>query len=260
MRLTSGRWHAAVRRLSGDARCLDLNPSQQPSQAFPDEFKDSLHGFISFQNDDKQKYERIWFILGRYDSFEYKTIMHCWNACRTYETSQNGAELPMSYYPQEISGGEWIPTEFRDLFKVDMWKNVIAKDAACMSICFFELDHIFPRSRGGKSARENLAMIHWNANRKKSNKLIPFLSPKEKKDLQTGLSLDQFLALTVCVEEIFDHRDQGYELLKKMLIEHFNWPKNFWRKLKALVTGRDLWMYILQHSQQCVRVVQVKHP
>eukprot|EP00960_Hanusia_phi_P059356 764147-Hanusia_phi.AAC.4 len=246
------RTAATVNEAGKSMPWFDVNTNQ----AFPDEFRLWIYGLQKFESEEKRNYESIWFILGKYDRLEESTIEFCWNASKLDEKDQKAMDLPLHFYPKDISGGEWIPKEFCDSFKLDMWDNIIAKDSICNSICYFELDHLFPRSRGGKTLRENLTIIHWNANRKKSDKLIPFLSEKEVTDLQAGLSLDQFLSLTKYVEENFHDRVAGYAKLKKMLTENLEWPKNIFCKLRRLTTGRDLWMYMSKRLEQYTLMVQ----
>eukprot|EP00960_Hanusia_phi_P054756 762763-Hanusia_phi.AAC.4 len=264
-RTAGGVWkkQSASNFEKSDAVCEIANEAMawfhvNKSQAFPDEFRLWIHGLQKIEPDDKKRYESIWFILGKYDREEASTIEFCWNATKLDEKDQKAAHLPFHLYPQEILDGHWIPREFCERFKVDMWNNIISRDSVRKSLCYFELDHLFPRSRGGKTLRENLTIIHWTANRKKSDKLIPFLSKKEVTDLQTGLSLDQFLSLTKYVEENFDDRAEGYEKLKMMLTEDFEWPQNVFCKLKRLTTGRDLWMYMSTRSEQHMRMKQEK--
>lgn len=39
--------------------------------------------------------------------------------------------------------------------------NVVALAAEQGSICFFDVDHVFPRKRGGRSVLQNFAATHW---------------------------------------------------------------------------------------------------
>ena len=65
-------------------------------------------------------------------------------------------------------------------------------------LVFFDVDHIFPFSRGGRSVVKNFEAVQYCANRfVKGDNLVPMLSPVK---LQCGLSEDQFIAI---VEHVY---------------------------------------------------------
>ena len=102
-----------------------------------------------------------------------------------------------------------------DNFRVDAFGNVVSKLAKSKAVCAFEVDHVFPWSRGGCSRRGNFAGLYWGANVLKKEKLIQGaeLSPQPclgddragsagsargggaAGGLQVGLSVEMFVAL-----------------------------------------------------------------
>ena len=95
--------------------------------------------------------------------------------------------------------GSAMPETLGRAFRVDMFGNVIAdpESAASKSVCAFEVDHIFPWSRGGRTLRPNLAPVQWGANIRKSDKLLhgTELGGHGWGRLQCGLPVEGFLAL-----------------------------------------------------------------
>ena len=95
--------------------------------------------------------------------------------------------------------GSAMPEALGRTFRVDMFGNVIAdpESAAAKSVCAFEVDHIFPWSRGGRTLRPNLAPVQWGANIRKSDKLLhgTELGGGGWDRLRCGLPVEGFLAL-----------------------------------------------------------------
>lgn len=78
-------------------------------------------------------------------------------------------------------------------FRVDDWGNVVSIDGNDGALCAFDVDHIFPWSRGGRSVRANFAALQWDANRRvKSDRLVGALDAAE---MRCGLSAAQLAAL-----------------------------------------------------------------
>ena len=107
---------------------------------------------------------------------------------------------------QQLLRDEWrkrfcrpMPEALGKKFRVDMFGNVIAdpESAAAKSVCAFEVDHIFPWSRGGRTLRPNLAPVQWGANIFKSDKLLQGeeLGGGGWALLRCGLPVQGFLAL-----------------------------------------------------------------
>ena len=86
-----------------------------------------------------------------------------------------------------------LPSKYRDVFKVDMYGNVVAKAAEDGALCFFDVDHVFPWSRGGRSVMANFQAVQCFANRSvKSDRLHPTISDEE---ICVGLTLDELKGL-----------------------------------------------------------------
>ena len=94
--------------------------------------------------------------------------------------------------------------DFLGNFRVDMWGNMIClpKTAGGLadneSLCFFDVDHTFPASRGGRSVLKNFEALQCCANRwVKTDRLVQALDPRE---MLCGISAAQLLALVQWVE------------------------------------------------------------
>ena len=89
--------------------------------------------------------------------------------------------------------------DFLRRFRVDMWGNMICLPntagglADNESLCFFDVDHTFPFSRGGRSVLKNFEALQCCANRwVKSDRLVQTLDPRA---MLCGISAAQLLAL-----------------------------------------------------------------
>ena len=104
-----------------------------------------------------------------------------------------------------IETGEQLSSELKgllgqkyaDLFRVDRYGNVIANRLSDLSnkdsITFFDVDHIFAWSRGGRSVRNNFVACQYAANR--DAKRAKLLCTLTKEEMQRGISVKQFEAL-----------------------------------------------------------------
>ena len=110
-----------------------------------------------------------------------------------------------------------VPIESVKYFRVDAFGNVVSdrNRTGSKAVCAFDVDHVFPWSRGGCSRRGNFAGLYWGANVLKKDKLIQGaeLSPQPclgddragsagsargggaARGLQVGLSVEMFIAL-----------------------------------------------------------------
>ena len=80
--------------------------------------------------------------------------------------------------------------------RCDPYGNIVSRDAKSESLCAFELDHVFPWSRGGLSVPANFMAVHFGANRHvKRSKVRNAMTEEEVESMQTGLSVEQFLEL-----------------------------------------------------------------
>jgi hypothetical protein len=91
---------------------------------------------------------------------------------------------------------------FASRFRLDMWGNVVSIEATSDgALTFFDVDHLFPWSRGGRSKMDNFGAVQFAANRwAKSDKLIPSLTCRHGEADRTnnclrGISQTQFYNL-----------------------------------------------------------------
>jgi hypothetical protein len=143
-----------------------------------------------------------------------------------------------------------LKSKWRDKFRVDMYGNVIAKDASDGSLCSFDVDHIFPWSRGGRSVMENFAAVQWDANRRvKKHRLVATLAAEE---VNCGLTQVQFEALMEHAGQKAGAKKRGRDL-QSMQDKVEGWlrrgpPKekalsNFQRLVHNTNDGEKLWSF-----------------
>lgn len=112
---------------------------------------------------------------------------------------------------------EGIPRELSNKFRLDPYGNVVALAAQHGAVCAFDVDHVFPWSRGGRSVDANFAAVQWYANEgvKRDQILAAACAqPGFVEDMCCGLRLPQLLALASLRERCakrtdkarFDHR------------------------------------------------------
>lgn len=131
-----------------------------------------------------------------------------------------------------------MPREYRDLYRLDRYGNVVSILASPKdSICGFQVDHIFPWSRGGLTVDNNLAAVHWKANEQVKNDAL--LNANELHEasgkclatrMMVGLSIEQFLGL---IREF----EQGHQDLKEY--QRRQKSKQLHKQLQNLLT--DSW-------------------
>ena len=94
-----------------------------------------------------------------------------------------------------------------DLFRVDMFNNVVMNGCSPKAVCAWEVDHIFPWARGGCSVQTNFAGVQWGANNKKRDKIIQGmdLGPECASKLQVGLSPGAFVTLFMFCDQLLPH-------------------------------------------------------
>ena len=111
-----------------------------------------------------------------------------------------------------LEEGFKVPETLKRLFKVDMYGNVIAKEADNMSLCYFDVDHIFPWSRGGRSVPENFAAVQWDCNRiVKKDRFHQSLTDDQ---CLVGLRLSQLAALVpMMIGRTMDEKAQKQNVL-----------------------------------------------
>ena len=57
-----------------------------------------------------------------------------------------------------------LPYQLHYLLRLDLFGNVISREAISGSLCFFNLDHIFPKTRGGYTVDTNLIALSFVVN------------------------------------------------------------------------------------------------
>ncbi|KAH9297972.1 hypothetical protein KI387_029654 [Taxus chinensis] len=124
-------------------------------------------------------------------------------------------------------------------FRIDPYGNVLYFHADPASPLSWEVDHWFPRSRGGKTVPSNLRPVQWQVKQVKQNKL-EFLVPWW--DLQLGISVNQFLSVFASNNADFRQRAFSYmffsgkseQLHEVMVVECHSWPQHFLHKKRQL--------------------------
>jgi hypothetical protein len=111
-------------------------------------------------------------------------IKHCFDKCKR------------PTWPANLSG---YSRKLLESFRVDPWGNMVCLPATAGglatdgALCFFDVDHTFPFSRGGRSVRSNFEAMQCCANRFiKSDNLVQWLNPQE---MNCGISAAQLLAM-----------------------------------------------------------------
>ncbi|KAK8971109.1 hypothetical protein KSP40_PGU010659 [Platanthera guangdongensis] len=79
-----------------------------------------------------------------------------------------------------------------ELFRVDVFGNILYRQADSASPLAWPIDHWFPCSRGGRTLLKNLRILQWQVCRKKKRKLDLIISWW---DLQLRISVNQFLTM-----------------------------------------------------------------
>ena len=140
-------------------------------------------------------------------------------------------------------------------FRTDRHGNVVGgKGTGNFSITKFDVDHIFPWSRGGLTDPENLEALHWRANRFVKNG--KFLQELRREELETGLRVDQIVCLFKYIKEekpfdgIMGTRDKKAEAKKwnNRIAQKYRDKAISWLTLTA-GTGEDLGMHVTKISE-----------
>lgn len=88
----------------------------------------------------------------------------------------------MAHFSEEIIGQVWQKSTQVDRNDPNIWRKDIAgawirRDQYGKSTEYgWEIDHIFPASRGGTDSIENLLPLHWKNNRCKSDNYPDFFT------------------------------------------------------------------------------------
>lgn len=81
---------------------------------------------------------------------------HCWDRLRRLPNSIFKLNKKQTLYPEQKG--------CLSTFRIDIFGNVVTKDAQDGAICKFDIDHGFPWIRGGRSERANFGAVYWGAN------------------------------------------------------------------------------------------------
>jgi hypothetical protein len=131
------------------------------------------------------------------------------------------------------------------------------------SLCYFNVDHNFPFSRGGQSKLDNFSAVQWAANMHvKGNRLIPTLCAEQ---MQCGLSAQQFKALDEHCKHMADGRTRSFgykhhrDIVKHWItcnpLSGHTLGKDFQTKLKqhaderegGVINGATLWSFFVRY-------------
>ena len=138
---------------------------------------------------------------------------HTWDLLAQYAAN---TEEPLSITALNSRLG--VRGAFAKDFRVDAFGNVVCLGADSRAVTGFQVDHIFPNSRGGLSANDNGIALYWGANQGvKSDHLVNILSAAE---MQCGLRAEDLLALVDAIahESVSkDERRRRAEELEAML-------------------------------------------
>lgn len=141
-----------------------------------------------------------------------------------------------------------IPKKWRDTFRVDPYGNVVALEASMLAVTAFEVDHIFPWSRGGLSVPDNFMALYWGANRHvKGDGIANAFGAAKIERMQCGLSLEAFLELLAEGDAIPKRfaRQKYFQQLRYLLTCCVGVPSN----ARAVLQPGQVLQGLLQHHQ-----------
>ena len=146
---------------------------------------------------------------------KYQSLDKHWCETAQYRTAQcmQARDYCWNKLDRDTLGKVWqdrtnekMPSRL-DLFRVDMFNNVVMNGCSPKAVCAWEVDHIFPWARGGCSVQTNFAGVQWGANNKKRDKIIQGmdLGPECASKLQVGLSPGAFVTLFMFCDQLLPH-------------------------------------------------------
>jgi hypothetical protein len=149
-----------------------------------------------------------------------------------------------------------------------MYGNVIAKDASTDSLTSYDVDHIFPWSRGGKSTMANFASVQSAANQYVKNDHI--LQTLELSSLQCGLQINQLLALVSFVINYNEKLSSPSRKTMKALFDRLrSWLMNsvrkgeswyrFQQEVHHTCNGHELWCFFVNRNMSELNLLKFTH-
>ena len=160
-------------------------------------------------------------------------------------------------YPHHWSN---VVKTFMDKFKSDMYGNIIHRDADNNALSKFDVDHIFPWSRGGRSRRPNFAAVQCVANRFiKNDTILQLLDPAE---MRCGIQVEQFVNLidfTITqADNIGGNNGKSRSNLKAELSKVESWLlhtpyrgmpwSNFQKMVNGSTNGKELYRFFMKRD------------
>ncbi len=144
--------------------------------------------------------------------------------------------------------------DFMDKFKCDMYGNVISIEADNNALTKFDIDHIFPWSRGGRSRRPNFAAVQCVANRAvKNDTILQLLDPVE---MQCGIQVEQFVNFIDFTITQAAAIGKGRSNLQAELSQIESWLlhtpykgmswSNFQKMVQGTTSGRELYRFFMK--------------
>ena len=136
----------------------------------------------------------------------------CWQRNGNVVNDPRLKEFYLKYF--EIKTLPSSVVKFLDKYKLDVFGNVISQTTNKNALVAFDVDHLFPWSRGGRSNIHNFVCCQNVANRfVKGDKLLPCLTTK---DMACGLHLEQLWGIVkYCIQTSAEKRNTLSHLLTK---------------------------------------------
>eukprot|EP00698_Gefionella_okellyi_P026221 TRINITY_DN9913_c0_g1_i1.p1 TRINITY_DN9913_c0_g1~~TRINITY_DN9913_c0_g1_i1.p1 ORF type:complete len:818 (+),score=157.61 TRINITY_DN9913_c0_g1_i1:35-2488(+) len=116
--------------------------------------------------------------------FTRAATLHAWDQCAPLDN-----ELLRQY---GLDAGKMFV-----LFRVDRCGAVVSTHASRGAPTGTQADHWFPYAFGGATTRDNVAMLHWRANRTKGDEIPQFLDPKTLQPLNDNGWYDPHMFMIV---------------------------------------------------------------
>ena len=214
--------------------------------------------------------EKVYWMKDQYTIEEWNMKLKEWddafpnlephpNETKVHRKSQTSKREIVEFCFKECKQIMWpagkLSTEWKKLldnFRADPWGNVVCSHnfASNNSICFFDVDHTFPFSRGGRSKSDNFQALQCYANRfVKSNNLVQSVDPVQ---MNCGISAGQLFAIALFCQREKEKNNEvrtNHSRLEKVHRWLTNTPKkksyfNFQTEVKRSIEGYILCEYI----------------